>query len=88
MKDYIEQISSPKIVKETIEQVYLKWINTEDGRDKFQKYERISSMDNVYYVNIFNRKAVILPGTSFFDILEEIYYDCIKTKDIVTINKK
>ncbi len=70
--NFKEQISDLKIVTITKPRVYLQWINTEKGRDKYDCYERIEDV-YVRYVNTHNPSLVTIKGSEFFNELEELY---------------
>jgi hypothetical protein len=54
--------------------VYIKWKNTEEGRDKTDCFERIVIGGNiVVYVNANNRMHSVFSGTPFFERLEKLY---------------
>ncbi len=74
--DFKKQVKDLQIVTITKPRVYLKWSNTEKGRDKNDTYERI---DDVYvrYVNIHNTNHSIIQGDTFFKTLEEMYHSAL-----------
>jgi len=71
-KKYINQIDKLKLVTITEPRVYIKWENTEDGRDSTECYERIVNR-YVRYVNVNNPNMTVIRGDRFFDTLEELY---------------
>lgn len=71
--EFEDQIKNLELIIDRTPRVYIKWDNTEKGRDKNDCYERIVIGSIVRYVNTNNRNIVITRGHSFFDILEKIY---------------
>jgi hypothetical protein len=74
--DFKKQISELKIVTVTKPRVYLKWINTEKGRDKYDCYERVEDV-YVRYVNTHNPSILVIQGDKFFNDLEEMYHSAL-----------
>ncbi len=81
--NFEEQITDIELVIDINPKTYIKWRNTEYGRDKSECYERIESGKTVVYVNYNNRNSSVICGHPFFDILENIYNDALK-KQILT----
>lgn len=71
--EFKEQITDFKVSIDRTPRVYLRWTNTESGRDKTDSYERICNENLTYYINCDNRNSVICEGNPFFDTLEELY---------------
>ena len=63
----VEEVVEPK--------TYLKWYNTEDGRDISECYERIVIGSEVFYVNCMNRNKIISKENSFYFTLDAMYID-------------
>ena len=70
---YIGQVKNISIKTVTQPRIYLKWENTENGRDREQCYERIDNNGYVYYINQFNRSMIIDKSDTFFKIMEDMY---------------
>ncbi len=71
--EFEEQITDVELVIDTTPRVYIKWNNTEEGRDKKDSYERIVIGETVIYINIYNRNSSVICGHPFWDKLEKIY---------------
>lgn len=68
-----KQITDIELVVDTKPRTYIKWKNTEEGRDKTDCYERIEMGSTIIYVNMNNRSSSVINGNSFFNTLEKIY---------------
>lgn len=75
--EFEEQIADVKLVIDTTPRVYVKWINTEEGRDKNDYYERIVIGETVIYINTYNRNSSVICGHPFWDKLEKMYYGAL-----------
>ena len=76
--EFEEQITNVEVIVDRTPRVYLKWTNTEEGRDKNDCYERITiDVNTPYYVNTHNRNSLIMYGHPFWDKLEKMYNDTI-----------
>ena len=74
--DYKKQAKNIKIETITKPRIYLKWENSEKGRDKEQCYERVD--DNyIHYINQFNTSMIIDQTDEFFKTLEDMYKDTL-----------
>lgn len=74
-KEFIKQVRNFN-VKEVLEpKTYLRWNNTEDGRDISDCYERIAINSEVFYVNCSNRNSIISKCNPFFYTLDAMYVD-------------
>ena len=74
-KEFIKQVIAFK-VEEVIEpKTYLRWYNTEEGRDVSDCYERIAINSEVFYVNCHNRNSIVSKDNPFFDTLNAMYID-------------
>lgn len=72
--NFKEQLTDLQLVVETKVRTFIKWRNTEAGRDKISCYERVETGNSVYYINDFNRNSIITKDNSlFFDELEQLY---------------
>jgi len=71
--EFEEQITDVKLVIDTTPRVYVKWNNTEEGRDKNDCYERIVIGETVIYINTYNRNSSVICGHPFWDKLEKMY---------------
>lgn len=76
--DFKEQITDLQLVVDTTPRTYIRWKNTEEGRDKTDCYERLIVGSYVVYINTFNRNNSIVKGHKFFDTLESIYQKALK----------
>ena len=77
--EFEEQIAGLELAIDTRPRVYLKWKNTEEGRDKTACYERITISETmVIYVNANNRNLTVTSGHPFFEKLEKMYQSLIK----------
>jgi hypothetical protein len=74
-KEFIKQVRSFKVEDVLEPKTYLKWYNTEDGRDISDCYERIVINSETFYVNCYNRNSIISKSNSFFDTLDAMYVD-------------
>ena len=70
--DYIKQANNISIETVNKPRVYLKWENTEKGKDKKQCYERVSE-PYTHYINQFNISMIIDMSDNFFKTLEDMY---------------
>lgn len=73
MKEFEKQLRNVKVSEIITTREFISWENTEEGRCKTDRYERISDGRITYYVNCNNRNSAIYHG-EFFDLLEEIYH--------------
>jgi hypothetical protein len=75
--DFIEQVTDLEVFLVNKPRTYLRWTNTEKGRDMTDCYERF---DNFYirYVNTYNPSQVIIKGDKMFNTLEKLYNKAIK----------
>jgi len=72
--DFIEQVKDAELVVDTRPRVFLKWKNTEEGRDVNICYERIAFGDTVVYTNTNNKNsASVSYGHPFWITLESIH---------------
>jgi hypothetical protein len=71
--EFEEQITDVELVIDTTPRVYVKWINTEEGRDKKDCYERVVISRTVIYINTYNRNSSVSYGHPFWDKLEKMY---------------
>jgi len=79
--EFIDQIQNPRIVTETIPRTFLRWDNTEYGRDTNDCYERIDRGGSfVSWVNQNNTSMALYPCDKFFHVLEEIYKTALKNQ--------
>jgi hypothetical protein len=79
---FIEQITDVKLTIETRPRTYISWRNTEEGRDKFDCYERVDfGGDEVGYNNIHNRNQWVNHLTPFWYELEKIYWGLVNQKE-------
>jgi len=72
MVDIINQISNEELIVVNKPRTFLKWNNTESGRDKEEIFERIDEDEYVYYVNQYNNDIIDM-DFDFFKTLEQIY---------------
>lgn len=77
--EFKEQVENLKILTVTKPRTYLKWTNTEKGRDKTDCYERIDG-SFIVYVNTNNPSKYISRGDKFFETLEELYSKALKKR--------
>lgn len=68
-----EQITDVHLEIDTRPRVFLKWKNTEEGRDKDDCFERMEIGRTIIYINTFNRSHSVTQGHPFWDKLEELY---------------
>ena len=68
-----EQIKDVQVVVDRTPRVYIKWKNTEGGRDTNDCYERIVTTGVVVYVNTNNRNLSVMADHPFWNELEKIY---------------
>ena len=71
--EFEEQITDVELVIDTRPRVYVKWINSEEGRDKKDCYERVLIGRTVIYINTYNRNSSVIQGHPFWDKLENMY---------------
>jgi len=71
--EFEEQIENVELVIDRTPRVYLKWNNTEEGRDKKGCYERVVIGNTIIYINTYNRNLSVICGHPFWDKLEKIY---------------
>ena len=90
MIDFKKQVLNIRIGKDLSARVYLKWENTEDGRDRYECYERIAK-PFIIYTNVHNQSMLTCKGSPFFETLEEMYQSALKknnkTESIFLIEK-
>lgn len=72
-----EQIKDAELVIDTRPRTYIRWNNTEPGRDKDDCYERIDLGSTIIYVNNNNRNSTILSTHPFWSVLENIYQNIL-----------
>lgn len=85
-KEFIKQVRCFKVEEVLEPKTYLRWYNTEDGRDISECYERIAINSEVFYVNCSNRNSIVSKDNPFFHTLNAMYVDfklteIEKTKD-------
>lgn len=68
-----EQIKDLEVITRTEPRTFVRWINTEEGRDKHDCYERIASYGDIWYVNQNNKTSIINKRHDFFKVLESMY---------------
>jgi len=68
-----QQIKNVEIIVNKNPRTYLKWENTEIGRDRFECYERINLQGTIVYVNAHNKSMSVTKGNPFFNILEDLF---------------
>lgn len=73
MIEFEDQITDVKLVIDRTPRVYIKWVNTEEGRDKLDCYERVVYGSTVIYINTYNRNSSVIRGHPFWDKLEKMY---------------
>jgi hypothetical protein len=71
--EFEEQVTDVKLVIDTKPRVYVKWTNTEEGRDKNDCYERMDIGGTIIYINTYNRNSSVIKGHPFWDKLETMY---------------
>ncbi len=71
--EFEEQIKDLELFIDTTPRVYIKWNNTESGRDKNDCYERISNGYHAIYINTNNRNNIITQNNKFWNVLESLY---------------
>lgn len=71
--EFEDQIKDIQVIIERLPRTYIKWKNTEPGRDKSDCYERIVIDNLVMYVNVNNRNLSIISENPFWNKLEKIY---------------
>lgn len=73
--NFEDQIEDVEVFEVTIPRTYIRWKNTEEGRDKIDCYERISILETgeVFYINTYNRNSYIMRSHSFWNTLEKLY---------------
>jgi hypothetical protein len=71
--EFEKQVTDVKLVIETKQRVYIKWTNTEEGRDKNDCYERVDIGGTIIYINTYNRNSSVIKGHPFWDKLETMY---------------
>lgn len=74
--EFEEQVTDVELVIDTRPRVYVKWKNTEEGRDKTDCYERID-VGYIAYVNTNNRNGSVIQGHPFWDKLEKLYKQAV-----------
>lgn len=78
--NFKSQILDLELVIETKPRTYVKWKNTEDGRDKTNCYERITDRNIVFYMNTNNDNYLISSHNPFFKTLEDLYNLALEAK--------
>lgn len=83
--EFEEQITDLELMIDTSPRFYLKWVNTEEGRDKTSCYERVIIGGTVIYINANNRNSSIICGDPFWNTLENMYNNIKNKEEIVQI---
>lgn len=78
--EYLDQVEEVQLITKNDTRQYIKWVNTELGRDRTEVYERINN--GIAYVNAQNRNMIVSSGNLFFDVLEKIYRRALKNINI------
>jgi hypothetical protein len=73
MSEFIKQVTGVTVEVITKPRVFIKWNNTERGRDANDCYERVEDYGRIIYINTHNRNSFIPESEPFFDTLEELY---------------
>lgn len=68
-----KQVKDIEIFTDTTPRVYVKWTNTEQGRDINECYERVVIGESSIYINTHNRYLSIALGHPIWQSLENIY---------------
>lgn len=68
-----DQVADLRVVTITEPRTFIQWVNTEQGRDSNDCYERIDSGLAVYYINKRGNGDCIGEGDEFFNVLESMY---------------
>jgi hypothetical protein len=80
-----DQVQNLELGIDTTPKVFIKWENTEEGRDKKEMYQRMEFTNNVfsevYYVNTYGKKSVVHKTNQFWQTLEDLYQSA-KSKGI------
>jgi len=71
-----DQIKDLKVTTITVPRIFLSWVNTEEGRDSVDCYERIDDGVLVYYVNTYGKESYVHKTDEFFNVLESMYNEC------------
>lgn len=78
-EDQIENVTLQVVTKP---REFIKWDNTENGRDKDDCYERIDyGQGIVIYINNNNRNLSVLRDNPFWNVLESMYQKEISKKE-------
>lgn len=85
--EFNNQISNLELVVNNTPRVFIKWENTEEGRDKRECYERIAEDYTVFYINNFNRNSYIDSTHPFWAELEQLYKTISAESKIIPENK-
>jgi hypothetical protein len=71
--EFEKQITNLQLQVVTKPREFIKWDNTEPGRDKDDCYERLDIGGSIIYVNNNNRNLSVLRDNPFWNVLEGMY---------------
>lgn len=72
--NFEEQVTDLKLETQINPNVFLSWINTEEGRDKKDKYQRFElDSGEVFYRSCYGFNTVVSKGNPFWEKLENLY---------------
>lgn len=73
---FIDQVKHLQVSVSSTPRIYLKWENTEEGRDNTECYERIIIGGSLaMYVSTSNPNIWVAKGDYFWDIFETMYLE-------------
>lgn len=71
--EFTDQITNARLQVVNKPREFVKWDNTEPGRDKDDCYERLDIGGSIIYINNNNRSVAIVKGQPFWNTLEDMY---------------
>ena len=74
-REYLKQVNKDliKVFLKKTEAVMVEWVDTEDGRDEHQSWERLYFGASIIYIDNYNRSCKVYEKEDFFKDLEAIY---------------
>lgn len=74
-REYLKQVNKDliKVFTKKTEAVMVEWVDTEDGRDEHQSWERVVHGGLVVYINNYDRSSKVYGKEDFLIDLEAIY---------------
>ncbi|MEK6829058.1 MAG: hypothetical protein AABY15_02945 [Nanoarchaeota archaeon] len=85
--NFEDQITDLQFGVDVTPRTYVRWKNTEEGRDKTDCYERVN-VNPPYYVNTNNRSSMVFKSSPFFDVLERLFTKAKELSKAMTLQEK